>query len=67
MHGHKYRYRFRIRNCGISLLIFRLEKLGADVPKFDFRCPGVTSMSADLHKFGYTPKVSIQSIVIVFE
>jgi len=30
--------------------------LGADVPKFDFRCPGVTSMSADLHKFGYTPK-----------
>ena len=44
----------------------RLEKLGADVPKFDFRCPGVTSISADLHKFGYTPKVNT-SIVIAFE
>ncbi len=26
------------------------------VPKWDFRLPGVTSMSADLHKFGYAPK-----------
>lgn len=27
-----------------------------DVPPWDFRVPGVTSMSADLHKFGYAPK-----------
>jgi glutamate/tyrosine decarboxylase-like PLP-dependent enzyme len=27
-----------------------------DVPAWDFRLPGVTSMSADLHKFGYAPK-----------
>jgi len=27
-----------------------------DVPAWDFRVPGVTSMSADLHKFGYSPK-----------
>ena len=26
------------------------------VPNWDFRVPGVTSMSADLHKFGYSPK-----------
>jgi len=26
------------------------------VPDFDFRVPGVTSMSADLHKFGYAAK-----------
>ncbi|MEZ5170503.1 MAG: aminotransferase class V-fold PLP-dependent enzyme [Acidimicrobiia bacterium] len=32
------------------------EKLGADVPPFDFRLPGVTSMSADTHKFGYAAK-----------
>ncbi len=27
-----------------------------DVPPWDFRISGVTSMSADLHKFGYAPK-----------
>ncbi|XP_013415262.1 sphingosine-1-phosphate lyase [Lingula anatina] len=34
-----------------------VEKLGYQVPEFDFRLPGVTSMSADLHKYGYTFKV----------
>ena len=32
------------------------EKLGRDVPPFDFRVPGVTSISVDLHKYGYTAK-----------
>jgi sphinganine-1-phosphate aldolase len=32
------------------------EKLGHDVPPYDFRLPGVTSMSADTHKYGYAPK-----------
>ena len=27
-----------------------------DLPAWDFRLPGVTSISADLHKFGYAPK-----------
>ena len=27
-----------------------------DTPAWDFRVPGVTSISADLHKFGYAPK-----------
>jgi len=27
-----------------------------DVPAWDFAVPGVTSISADLHKFGYAPK-----------
>ncbi|HRQ00390.1 MAG TPA: pyridoxal-dependent decarboxylase, partial [Terrimesophilobacter sp.] len=27
-----------------------------NVPEWDFRVPGVTSLSADLHKFGYAPK-----------
>jgi glutamate/tyrosine decarboxylase-like PLP-dependent enzyme len=31
-----------------------LRKLGRQLPEFDFSVPGVTSMSADLHKFGYT-------------
>jgi sphinganine-1-phosphate aldolase len=32
------------------------EKLGYPVPSFDFRLPGVTSMSADTHKYGYAAK-----------
>jgi glutamate/tyrosine decarboxylase-like PLP-dependent enzyme len=32
------------------------EKLGYPVPPFDFRLPGVTSISADTHKYGYAPK-----------
>jgi len=32
------------------------EKLGAAVPPFDFRLDGVTSMSADTHKYGYAAK-----------
>lgn len=32
------------------------ERLGYPVPKFDFRLPGVTSMSADTHKYGYAAK-----------
>jgi len=32
------------------------EKLGFDVPVFDFRLKGVTSMSADTHKYGYAAK-----------
>jgi glutamate/tyrosine decarboxylase-like PLP-dependent enzyme len=29
------------------------QELGYDIPLFDFRVPGVTSMSADTHKYGY--------------
>ena len=34
------------------------EELGYDIPVFDFRLPGVTSISADTHKYGYGPKGS---------
>jgi len=30
--------------------------LGRSIPAFDFELAGVASMSADLHKFGFTPK-----------
>ena len=32
------------------------EELGRTVPPWDFRVEGVTSVSADLHKYAYTPK-----------
>jgi glutamate/tyrosine decarboxylase-like PLP-dependent enzyme len=34
------------------------EELGYDVPPFDFRVPGVTSISLDTHKYGYSFKGS---------
>ena len=39
------------------LLMYRVEKLGYTVPKFDFRVEAVTSISADIHKYGYGLKV----------
>jgi len=33
-----------------------VAKLGVPVPAFDFSVPGVTSMSADLHKYGFAGK-----------
>jgi sphinganine-1-phosphate aldolase len=33
-----------------------LERLGHDVPPWDFRVEGVTEVSADVHKYGYCPK-----------
>ena len=32
------------------------ERLGHAIPTFDFRVPGVTSISADTHKYGYALK-----------
>ena len=32
------------------------ERLGHPIPRFDFRVPGVTSISADTHKYGYALK-----------
>lgn len=32
------------------------QRIGRPVPAFDFRVPGVRSISADLHKFGFCPK-----------
>jgi glutamate/tyrosine decarboxylase-like PLP-dependent enzyme len=32
------------------------QELGYDIPVFDYRLPGVTTMSADTHKYGYALK-----------
>lgn len=34
----------------------RAGLLGEDPPAWDFRVPGVTTISADVHKYGYVPK-----------
>lgn len=42
--------------CMGGITLPMLERLGHPLPPFDFRVPGVTSMSVDLHKYGYTAK-----------
>ncbi len=42
--------------CVGGFMLPFVRALGYSVPDFDFRVPGVTSMSADLHKFGYAAK-----------
>jgi len=34
-----------------------LEKLGYDVPRWDFRCAGVMSINVDMHRYGCTYRV----------
>jgi sphinganine-1-phosphate aldolase len=34
------------------------KKAGLQIPDFDLKVPGVCSLSADLHKYGYVPKPS---------
>jgi glutamate/tyrosine decarboxylase-like PLP-dependent enzyme len=42
--------------CLGGFLLPFLERAGYQLPPFDFRVPGVTSMSADVHKYGFAAK-----------
>lgn len=44
--------------CIGGIILSCWNKLGYEVPKFDFDIPGVTSISVDLHKYGFCPKGS---------
>jgi len=45
-----------VDSCLGGYLLPFVEKLGYPVPPFDFRVPGVTSISADTHKYGFAAK-----------
>ena len=47
---------FHVDSCVGGCFLPFVEELGEPVPLLDFRVPGVTTISADLHKFGYTAK-----------
>jgi sphinganine-1-phosphate aldolase len=47
---------FHVDACVGGFMLPFVRKLGYPVPDFDFSVPGVTSISADLHKFGYAAK-----------
>jgi glutamate/tyrosine decarboxylase-like PLP-dependent enzyme len=42
--------------CLGGLMLPFLKRLGHEIPPYDFSVPGVTSISADIHKYAYTPK-----------
>ena len=42
--------------CIGGMILPFMKALGDDIPPFDFAVPGVTSMSVDMHKFGYANK-----------
>jgi sphinganine-1-phosphate aldolase len=45
-----------VDSCLGGLILPFVRKLGYDVPAFDFSVPGVISISADLHKYGFAAK-----------
>jgi len=47
---------FHTDACLGGFLLPWAEKLEENVPPFDFRLPGVTSISCDTHKYGYAAK-----------
>ncbi|XP_046829563.1 sphingosine-1-phosphate lyase isoform X1 [Vespa crabro] len=56
--GVKYNIPVHVDACLGGFLICFMSDIGYNLPPFDFRLPGVTSISADTHKYGYAPKGS---------
>jgi len=47
---------FHVDGCIGGFVLPYFRRLGQQVTPFDFTVPGVTSMSMDFHKYGYSPK-----------
>ncbi len=54
--ARKKKLPLHVDSCIGGFLLPFAERLGHPIPLFDFRVPGVTSISADLHKYGYAAK-----------
>ena len=52
----KHNLLFHVDGCVGGLHLSFMRKLGYDIPDFDFTVDGVTSISTDLHKYGYAAK-----------
>ncbi|MHA1872385.1 MAG: aminotransferase class V-fold PLP-dependent enzyme, partial [Promethearchaeota archaeon] len=51
--AQEHKIGFHTDSCLGGFMLPWLKKLGYDIPPFDFSVPGVTSMSADCHKYGF--------------
>nr|CAG4636968.1 EOG090X051L [Ceriodaphnia reticulata] len=56
--GRKYNIPVHVDACLGGFVIAFMDDAGYPLPPFDFRVEGVTSISADTHKYGYAPKGS---------
>jgi len=56
--GLAYNLPVHVDSCLGGFLVPFMEEAGFSLPLFDFRLPGVTSISADTHKYGFAPKGS---------
>jgi glutamate/tyrosine decarboxylase-like PLP-dependent enzyme len=54
--AEKHELPFHVDACVGGFMLPWLERLGHAVPPWDYRIPGVSSISADVHKFGYGAK-----------
>ncbi|MBE0669983.1 MAG: aspartate aminotransferase family protein [Anaerolineales bacterium] len=54
--AQKHNLLFHVDGCVGGVHLSFMRKLGYDIPDFDFNVPGVTSISTDLHKYGYAAK-----------
>ena len=54
--AQKHNLLFHVDACVGGIHLSFMRQLGYDVPDFDFTVPGVTSISTDLHKYGYAAK-----------
>jgi glutamate/tyrosine decarboxylase-like PLP-dependent enzyme len=54
--AQRHRVGLHVDACLGGFVLPFMKRLGHDVPEFDFGVDGVTSISSDLHKNGYTAK-----------
>lgn len=54
--AEQYDIPLHVDACLGGFLLPFIEKNGGSIPPFDFRLPGVTSISADVHKYGFAAK-----------
>ena len=56
--GRKYNIGVHVDCCLGGFILPFMDKAGFPIEPFDFRVEGVTSISADTHKYGFAPKGS---------
>jgi len=54
--AQKYNIPMHVDACVGGFILPFMEMNGVDIPKWDYQVPGVTSISADIHKYGYAAK-----------
>lgn len=63
--GCRYNVPVHVDACLGGFVIIFMAEAGFKLPSFDFKVPGVTSISADTHKYGFAPKGS--SVILYSE